>query len=114
MNEITKSGFNIPDAGEFIVNDPKEAKVFTIPFTPLEERIRVEQPEVFDSLQCLKEIIGAENFVKYFSEIQSLRRNETTVLMTTSTGMQRTNIEAKFLPAIEQAFNVQYVKIIAM
>lgn len=114
MNEITKSGFNIPDAEEFVVNDPKEAKVFTIPFTPLEERIRVEQPEIFENLQTLKEIIGTADFIKYFSEIQSLRRNETTVLMTTSNAMQRTNIEARFLPAIEQAFKVQYIKIIAM
>ncbi len=114
MSEITKSGFNLPSSEEFVVNDPKEAKVFTVPFTPLEERVRKEQPEMFRSLQKLKEIVGEEAFVKHFSDIQSLRRNETTVMMTTSSGLQRTNIESYYIAAIEKAFDVQYVRIVSL
>lgn len=115
-DDMTKAGFFVPGEQEdhFIVNDRKSAKVFTVPFSPLEQRIQAEQPELFDGLQKLKAEIGPEAFEKYFSTVQSLKRNETTVMLIVAHPMQRTSIEANYLPAIERAFDVQYVRIVSM
>lgn len=118
MNEVSKAGFVIPEENEelYLVNDRKNAKVFTVPFSPLEQRVQLEQPQLFESLQKLKEAVGEEEFAKHFSTLQSLKINSagTTILMTTGHAMQKTNIEAKYLLAIEQAFNVEYVRIVSL
>lgn len=118
MNDLSKTGFMIPGENEdqYLVNDRKNAQVFTVPFTPLEQRIHDEQPELFDGLQKLKQSIGTEAFEKYFSTIQSLKMNsaKTTILMTTSHAMQKTSIEANYLAHIEQAFDVEYVRIVSI
>ena len=115
MNE-SKNGFYVPDESDeqFLVNSPKDATVFTIPFSPLEQRIQAEQPELFADLTSLKTLIGEEAFHKHFSNIQSIRRNATTVMLITSTAMQRTHIEANYLPALQEAFKVEYVRTVCL
>ncbi|WP_019879619.1 DnaA N-terminal domain-containing protein [Succinispira mobilis] len=111
-----KNGFYVPDESDeqFLVDSPKDAKVFTVPFSPLEQRIKNEQPDLFPALSSLKEKIGEDAFLKHFSTIQSIKRNETTVMLITSTAMQRTTIEANYLPAIQAAFNVEYVRTVCL
>ena len=118
MNDLSKTGFIIPAENEeqYLVSDRKNAQVFTVPFSPLEQRVQAEQPHLFEGLQKLKQAVGDEEFAKHFSTLQSLKMNSagTTVLMTTSQAMQKTNIEAKYLAAIEQAFGVEYVRIVSI
>lgn len=118
MNESSKTGFIIPGENEeqYLVTDRKNAQVFTVPFSPLEQRVQAEQPHLFAGLQKLKETVGEEEFAKLFSTLQSLKMNSagTTILMTTGHAMQKTTIEAKHLAAIEQAFGVEYVRIVSI
>lgn len=118
MNELSKTGFIIPGENEeqYLVTDPKNAQVFTVPFSPLEQRVQAEQPNLFAGLQKLKQSVGEEEFAKHFSTLQSLKMNSagTTIMMTTSKAIQKTNIEAKYLLAIEQAFGVEYVRIVSI
>ncbi len=95
---------------------PQEARarVVTEQFTPLEERIAKEQPHMLESLLKLKESMGVEEFDKYINCLQSLRRNETTVMLVTDKQVHRTNIEAKYIPHIEKAFNVNFVRVVAI
>lgn len=113
---MPKNGFYVPDESDeqFLVDSPKDAKVFTVPFSPLEQRIQTEQPELFPALVALKENIGEVAFYKHFSNIQSIKRNATTVMLITSTAMQRTTIEANYLPAIQDAFQVEYVRTVCL
>ncbi len=95
---------------------PKDihTRVVTEPFTPLEERVAKDQPYMLEDLLKLKESIGQQDFDKYINTLQSIKRNDTTVMLVTDTPMNRTNIEAKFIPQIEKAFNVNFVRVVAM
>lgn len=98
----------------FVVENAKDAKVFTEPFSPLELRIQKEQPELVESLTKLKEAIGPEAFAKHISTLQSIRRNATTVMLVTSNELHRTNIEANYLNHISKAFDVEYVRTVCL
>lgn len=90
------------------------SKVITEPFSPLEGRITIENPEMLPSLLKLKELIGVEAFDKHINTLQNIRRNATTVMLITDKELHRTNIEANYLLQIEQAFDVQFVRVVAI
>lgn len=90
------------------------SRVITEPFSPLEERITKENPEMLPALLKLKELVGLEAFNKHINTLQNIRRNETTVMLITDKEIHRTNIEANYLPQIEEAFAVQFVRVVAM
>ena len=48
----------VPGEGEENYVLARDARVVTIPFSPLEERMQKEKPEVFERLQKLKAIIA--------------------------------------------------------
>ena len=50
----------VPGEGEENYVLARDARVITIPFSPLEERMQKEKPVVFERLQKLKAIIGKE------------------------------------------------------
>ena len=58
---IMRDDLVVPGEGEENYVLARDARVVTVPFSPLEERMQKEKPEVFARLQKLKKIIGAEN-----------------------------------------------------
>ena len=52
----------VPGEGEENYVLARDARVVTVPFSPLEERMQKEKPEVFARLQKLMNIIGEETF----------------------------------------------------
>lgn len=89
------------------------SRVITEPFSPLEGRIANEKPEMLPALLKLKELIGEESFNKHINTLQNIRRNETTVMLITAKEIHRTNIEANYLAQIEEAFAVQFVRVVS-
>ena len=90
------------------------SRVVTEPFSPLQERVAKENPDMLPALLKLKESIGQEDFDRYINTLQNIRRNATTVMLITDKELHRTNIEAKFIPQIEEAFAVNFVRVVAV
>lgn len=104
----------VPGEGEENFMAVKETKVVTIPFTPLEERMAVEKPELMEGLIKLRDLLGAEKFRKYISKIHNINKSGNKIMFIADTELHRTHIERECIGAIEEAFEVEYVRVVAM
>lgn len=86
---------------------------YTIPFTPLMERIESEAPHLASSLVTLKNAMGTDDFEKYINSLISVRKAGDKLLMITKKEMYRSIIIGQFLPAIKDSFAVSSVRIIS-
>ena len=87
--------------------------VTTIPFTPLIERIAVESPELLLCLDYLKSMIGEPDFEKYINSLVSLKKSDDLLLLITGKTMYYSIIESKFIPMLQESFNVTKVRVIS-
>ncbi|HAK75184.1 MAG TPA: hypothetical protein DCP36_19530 [Sporomusaceae bacterium] len=85
---------------------------YTIPFTPLEERISQEMPHLSEALDALRIAIGPADFDKYINSLASLRKVDDQLLLITRKEMYRSVITSRFLPAIKTAFAVSFIRIV--
>lgn len=85
---------------------------YTIPFTPLTERIENEAPHLSSGLAALKIAIGNNDFDKYINSLLSLKKVDDQLLMITKKEMYRSIIMSRFLPAIKESFAVSFVRIV--
>lgn len=85
---------------------------YTIPFSPLEERIAKESPQLSDALAKLKIKMGEHDFNKYINSLVSLKRGEDRLLMITKREMYRSILMGRYIPAIKESFAVKFVRIV--
>ena len=83
-------------------------------FTPLLMRMEQEQSPILPSLLKLKGLMTEEDFNKYINTLQNIRRNDTTVMLVTDDALVKTYIEGKFLKQVEDAFGVQFVRVVCL
>lgn len=102
----------VPGEGEENYVLARDARVVTIPFSPLEERMQKEKPEVFERLQKLKAIIGDETFKRLVSKLHNINYADTRIMMVAESELHRTNIEREILPAIAEAFEVTSIRVV--
>ena len=102
----------VPGEGEENYVLARDARVVTIPFSPLEERMQKEKPEVFERLQKLKAIIGEETFKRLVSKLHNITYADTRIMMVAESELHRTNIEREILPAIAEAFEVTSIRVV--
>ena len=102
----------VPGEGEENYILARDARVVTIPFSPLEERMQKEKPEVFERLQKLKAIIGEETFKRLVSKLHNINYADTRIMMVAESELHRTNIEREILPAIAEAFEVTSIRVV--
>lgn len=102
----------VPGEGEENYVLARDARVVTIPFSPLEERMQKEKPEVFERLQKLKAIIGEETFKRLVSKLHNINYADTHIMMVAESELHRTNIEREILPAIAEAFEVTSIRVV--
>ncbi len=88
------------------------SRVIVEPFSPLLVRMRSEKPELVAGLEALRDLVGEEHFEKYFNSLQSLKKDEKNVMLITDNEMKRTAIERQYIGALQQAFAVQYVRVV--
>ncbi|WP_378951582.1 hypothetical protein [Pelosinus sp. sgz500959] len=86
---------------------------YTVPFTPLMERIEKEAPELSSALVTLQVVIGKDEFEKYINSLLSVRKVNDQVLMITKKEMYRSIIMSRFLPAIKESFAVNFVRVVS-
>mgnify|MGYP004448119651 FL=1 len=102
----------VPGEGEENFVLARDSRVVTIPFSPLEVRMKKEKPIVFERLQKLKEIIGEEKFKRLVSRIHNINYADTRILLVAESELHRTNIQREILPAIAEAFEVTSIRVV--
>lgn len=86
---------------------------YSVPFSPLEERIAKEAPHLSEALEKLRTAMGVNDFDKYINSLASLRKVGDQALLITRREMYRSILMSRFLPAIKASFNVSFVRIIS-
>ena len=87
-------------------------RVIVEPFSPLLARLKTEKPELAASFEALRDLIGVDDFEKYFNNLQSIKKADDTVMLITDREMNRTAIERQFIGAIRNVFSVTYVRVV--
>ncbi|MDR2005673.1 MAG: hypothetical protein LBP78_00285 [Acidaminococcales bacterium] len=111
-----RKDFQVPDEHDEMAAMPADrqsSRVVTEFFTPLLARVEKESAEILPALLKLKKLIGDDDFDLYINTLQNIRRNETTVLLITDKALHKTNIEARFMAKIEEAFGVEFVRVVS-
>ena len=90
----------------------KDARVVTVPFTPLEQRMAKEKPYLMEGLAKLKEILGEDSFKRLISNVHNINLSGPRIMLVADNELHRTNIEREGLPAIAEAFNVTNIRVV--
>lgn len=85
---------------------------YSVPFTPLQERIAKETPDLTEALVTLREKIGAEDFERYINSLVSIKKVEGQLLIITKREMNRSIMISRFLPALKESFKVDFIRIV--
>lgn len=102
----------VPCEGEENYVLARDARVVTVPFSPLEQRMAEEKPYVMERLQKLKEILGEETFHRLISKVHNINYAGNRILLVAESELHRTNIERECLPAIAEAFEVTSIRVV--
>ncbi len=102
----------VPGEGEENYVLARDARVVTVPFSPLEQRMAAEKPLVMEKLLVLKELLGEETFHRLISKVHNINYDGSRVLLVAESELHRTNIERECLPAIARAFGVQNIRVV--
>ncbi|HIU64198.1 MAG TPA: hypothetical protein IAB06_04055 [Candidatus Avacidaminococcus intestinavium] len=89
-------------------------RVVTVPFTPLEERLSKEKPQLMSGLAKLKELLGEEIFKRRISTVHNINLSGRAILFVVENELQRTHLERDCVVAIMEAFEVDNVRVVAM
>lgn len=102
----------VPGEGEENFVLARDARVVTVPFTPLEGRMQAEKPLVFEKLQILKEKIGEETFKRLMSRVHNINYADTRLMIVADSELHRTNIQREILPQLMEAFGVTSIRVV--
>ena len=89
----------------------KDARVVTVPFTPLEQRMAKEKPYLMEGLAKLKESLGEDSFKRLISNVHNINLSGPRIMLVADNELHR-NIERECLPAIAEAFNVTNIRVV--
>jgi len=87
----------------------KDARVVTVPFTPLEQRMAKEKPYLMEGLAKLKEILGEDSFKRLISNVHNINLSGPRIMLVADNEL---HIERECLPAIAEAFNVTNIRVV--
>ncbi|WP_196594482.1 hypothetical protein [Pectinatus sottacetonis] len=98
--------FHVPDHVDYNGNNPhlKTEKLTSIVF---------RKPELKEEFSKLQNLIDSGEFTKYVEPIRNITRNESTLLITAGSELQRMHIE-DIIPEIKEAFSIERVKVIGI
>lgn len=102
----------VPGEGEENFVLARDAAVVTVPFSPIEIRMKKEKPYVFEKLVVLKEMMGKEKFKRLISKIRNINYADTRMLIVAESELHRTNLEREALKDMAKAFNVDNIRIV--
>ncbi len=86
---------------------------FTVPFTPLRERLAIEKPELLVGLDRLHSMMGEADFEKYINSLNSLKKSDDLLLLITRKTMHYSIIQQQFISMLKESFDVKSVRVIS-
>ena len=95
---------------DFIVS--RDARVVTVPFSPLEKRFAKEKPQLMPGLKVLREELGDANFERLISRIHNINISGERCLIVAESELHRTFLERDAIPAIAKAFGVSNIRVV--
>lgn len=90
-----------------------ETTRYSVPFSPLQERVAREAPHLSAALNKLQEAMGASDFEKYINSLSALKKVDDHLLLITKKEMYRSVLTGRFLPVIKECFAVKFVRIVS-
>lgn len=85
---------------------------YSIPLTPLEERLAAEAPELLPALAALRQRLGEAAFNQYVSPLVALRKVDGQLMVLTKKEMHRSILVGRYLHDLKEAFGVERVRVI--
>lgn len=85
-----------------------------VEFTPLEERIKAEDPALTKSISRLKDEMAADDFDKYINSLTSMKKHGDTIFLITRNARFKSVIEMKFMKQITECFGVSGFRVMVM
>ena len=90
----------------------RDARVVTVPFSPIEKRFAKEKPQLMPGLQKLREELGDAEFDRLITRIHNINVSGERCLIVAESELHRTFILRDALPAISRAFNVSNIRVV--
>ncbi len=85
-----------------------------VEFTPLEERIKAEDPELINGISKVKAGMAESDFEKYINSLTSMKKHGDTMFLITRNAMYKSVIELKFIKLITESFGVSGFRVIVL
>lgn len=101
-----------PGCDEFFLDC--DCSLERVDFTPLEERVKAEEPALSSGLAKLKAKMAESDFEKYINSLISLKKHGDTMFLITRNAMYKSVIEFKFSKQITESFGVSGVRAIVL
>ncbi|MDD3386776.1 MAG: hypothetical protein PHX92_02535 [Candidatus Pacebacteria bacterium] len=87
--------------------------LYTVPFTPMLDRIEEEKPELIGGFHMIFKEVGPEIFQNYFNQLIDIKKAEHRMIITTKNYRHKSFLEKFYLPLICEAFQVTNIRIIS-
>lgn len=84
-----------------------------VTFTPLEERIGMDDGSIRNGLTELKTMLSEQDYETYINSLISARQQGEHLLLITRYPLHRSILAGKFLPWIQEAFCATHVRIVS-
>ena len=85
---------------------------YSIPLTPLEERLTAEAPELLPAVTALRQRLGEDAFDQYVSPLVALRKVDGQLLVLTKKEMHRSILVGQYRNDLKEVFGVEGVRVI--
>lgn len=87
--------------------------LYTVPFTPMIDRLEEENPELLDGFHKIFLEVGPEIFQNYFNQLVNIKKSEHRMIITTKNLMHKSYLEKFYYTLISESFEVTNLRIIA-
>ena len=85
---------------------------YSVPLTPLEERLTAEASELLPALIALRQRLGVAAFDQYISPLVALRKVDGQLLVLTKKEMHRSILVGRYMNDLKEVFGVKGVRVI--
>lgn len=83
-----------------------------VEFTPIEERIKAERPQLAGGMARLRSILGEDIYNKRVASLVNITRSGETLMVVAGSFMERSMLERDCIPAFKEAFGVAKVRVV--
>ncbi len=87
--------------------------LYTVPFTPMLDRIEAEKPELLDGFHKIFKAVEMDVFQNYFNQLVDIKKVDHRMIITTKNYRHKSFLEKFYLPLLAESFEVTNIRIIS-